>query len=291
MTREALLNASVKAYEDKQNQAYAYKFSRAITKQGYSYITIDYKTKRAITCAIHLATQKDNIEGLSAFVAQRAGTISTRQPLAHDEMVMYKDYFLFWHSYTDFNETMGQYSYEVSALPPNDRILLSKITDVYGNTSYDKVAPIPTYTILPYYADLSNEDFANGVILLECTDSKGVSITRYNPLKKSLSQQRTDEVVFTLLNMTRQQSLKFITDIQEYSLASQDFGFIELPYITDETYIDKSNAIKAIISKIYAKISYNLTSDYNDNADKIIRTVIYKCYNVDLPKEENDGKE
>lgn len=292
MTREKLLNASVKAFQDTLNPAYAYQYKIVNTADGYSYISIDYKTKRAITCAIHLATTKEIFE-YGGIISQTNGQLSTREALKRNEMVMYKDYFMFWQSFLEFNETMGQYMYAVRVLPPNDKVLLHKITESMGHTCYDKISIMPNYMILPNHADLNDEDFTGGVILLECETSKSINGVNYNPNAKVLQQQREDEVVFTLLNMSRQKCLKFIRDLQEYSLYAQSFGFITLPHIVDETYIDNSSAVKSFISKVYAKISYNLTSNYTDAvADKIIRNALYKCYNIDdMELENGENKE
>lgn len=291
MTREKLLNASVKAFQDKLNPAYAYQYKIVNTADGYSYISIDYKTKRAITCAIHLATNKEIFE-YGGIIAQTNGQLSTREALQRNEMVMYKDYFMFWSGFVEYNETMGQYMYSVRVLPPNDKALLHKITESVGHTCYDKISTIPQYMILPNHADLNGEDFTGGVILLECEADKSINGLHYNSLAQLLQQQRQDNVIFTLLNMTRQQCMRFIRDLQDYSLNAQEFGFIELPHIADETYIDESNGIKSLISKIYAKISYNLASNFVDaEADRIIRTAIYKCKNFDMELNDAETKE
>lgn len=287
MTREKLLKASVRSFQDTLNPAYAYQYKIVNTAQGYSYIAIDYKTKRSIVCAIHLATSKEIFEA-GGIIAQTEGQLSTRDALKRNEMVIYKDYFIFWNSFNEYNETMRQYMYDVRVLPPNDKILLHKLNKIVGNTCYDKIAAIPNYAILPNHADITSDDFTSGLLLLECKFSEAITPTMYNRNGK-LSQQRVDEVIFTAFNLTRAQGLKFMKDLQDYSLSSKEFGFIELPYIADETYIDKSNAIKSLIAKIYAKISYNLIdADSDDGGEKIIRNVIYRCFNLDYLKDPVD---
>lgn len=289
MTREKLLSASVKSYQDKENKAHAYMYKVVNTADGYSYIAIDYKTKREITCAIHLGTDKETFQ-FGGVIPNTFGVLSTRDKLHNNEVVSYKDYLLFWQSFVQFNETMGQYSYDVRVLPPNDKILLSKMTQAYSNTCFDKISPMPNYTLLPNHADLRDEVFKDETILMECSSNRSFNPVTADPFKKVFSQQRVDDVIFTLYNMPRQKAMKFMVDLQEFSLSSQDFGFIELPYIVDETYINEFNATKSLISKIYTKISYNLTSNYEADGSKFIRTILYKCHNIDY-LEKTDGKE
>lgn len=281
MTKEALLKASIAEFRDKTNNAIAYKFKRVYTKQGYAYLVIDKARGKKISCAIHIDTIKHESSN-KGITPSSSGFLSTRTELALDEVVIYKDFYIFPTQYRDYNETMKQWGYSCNTIP-NDLVkALDELTQIYGASCYDKISNLPNWEILPHFDTLIAEDYSEGVVLLKIENSESKSIPKAR--NKKIKQLKQDDIVFTCINKDRNAVLKLVKDLQDYSLSSANFGIISTPTLIDfdEVFIEAS--LKSIISQVRVRISYNLETEI-DSTDRAISKVFYKIMEV-----SRDGK-
>lgn len=269
MTREFLLKASIAEFKDTKNNAEVYTFERFVTSTGYTYLKVDIESKKCISCAIHIDTEKDELYGIQE-VAK--GFLSTRVKINNNQFVKYKNFYLFINSNSEYNETMQQYGYRVDLLTNDKLRLLSEINEEFGNTCYDKVSTIPGYSIMPFYS--YQGDFTQGVILFKIEESKSITMVRQH-LKK-LSQLREDKVSFQLVNLPRDKVFLFSRDLQEFSLSSNNFGIVSTLEIKDNEEYDKASQLKSLASSVETAISYTIEVEADSLSDRTIRHAFYE---------------
>lgn len=271
MTKAFLLNASIKEFEDFENNAELYNYKQVLTKQGFSYVLVDLCSKEKISCAIHLNVEKSHENEVGRQVL-REGFLSTRQQIGLEQLVKYKGFFIFISRYADYNQTMKQYGYDVIVLSADNLILTGELDKTYGFSSYDLVSFMPDWKILPYYYPIV--DYSEGVVLLEIVESESLSIPKES--NKHISQLRKDVVKFTLVNLDRKDSMRFVRDLQEYSLSSRNFGIVSTPSVQEIKRTESATGLMSLIISVDVELSYNITIFDETLTNKKIKTAIYK---------------
>lgn len=282
MTRETLLKSAIKDYKDFKNQVKAIPYKRFVDKGGYCFIIKQNHNAFNLNCAIHISTEWAQNEYLGNIRSVDISLIS-RQRLTTDLLIEYEDLIIFVKSYDAYNETMGQFEYKGSAIKANDFILLKEPNTLYGSSVYEKLLSFDKYKIVPKYLSLNEWD--KDYILVDIESLNTFTLTTPHFVNNTLSQMKSDKVIFYLANVSREKLLNFQNDLIEYSLNFGEFGFLSNPILRDEKNLDSNAVTQSIISSVECELSYNLEVSLNNDENKLINDICYQVKNYEI---END---
>lgn len=273
MTREALLKSAIKDYQDKTEAAKLYPYKRIVDKSGHTFIVKGKKAKN-IVCAIHIAVDWNISENLGN-LREIEVEVSSREKLDSSSLIEYKDLIIFLKAYRDYNETMQQYGYIGTALHANDLIFLKEASETYSTSVYEKLDEMPGYEFVPKF--LSKEFWDDDKILVDVEDNDTFNLVSesFETGSSELWQMKSNKVIFSIVNKSRDFIMKFQKALEDYSINYQTFGFLSTPIVRDIKNIDSNALTNSLVTEIEIDLCYNIGTETNLGS-KFIKTIIYE---------------
>ena len=285
--REKLLKAAIREFEDFSNEALLVPFERVVNKQGFTYLVLDKAKAKRIHCAIHFNREYVVTEEIGRLHTSTNIDVSTREQLdIQNNLIIYrnqdvknvntqggqekakferKDMFIFAKSFDGYNETMQQYLYSCEALTCDKEGVLHELTDIYGHSSFDIFSELEGHTIIPFYANV--EPFVDKCAILRINPDEQETLSLKRVVEKGVYKQlMKDSVQFTLLHYTRAQAMKFLSDLEDFSLNQQKFGFVSTPKISEFEDLQESAGVRGFALKVEFDCCYSLVA-YDESAD------------------------
>lgn len=302
MTREFLLRAGITEFRDFNNKVLSIPFKRIYTDQGYSYLVLDRVNAKEIECAIHFGREYTITEEIgrlhtssldfstrekvdipnTLFVYKKMetsnnGNVKHLKQSCKDFTITDDDLIFFAKSYDGYNETMKQFMYSAEALTTDKRGLIEPLHDIYGYTSFDILSKLPNYDILPSYV-FAEDKFAKGLILLNIESSEPLSMIDFSSISKDYCQTIFEDVSFNLIHISRKDTMKFVSDLCNYSLSSRKFGIVgSMPKIEEFPDLQEAAALRGQAVKVSLRVCYPMKmSDLDKIDDKQIKEVVWK---------------
>lgn len=276
MTREALLGASVKEFEDRKNNAWFIPCRRIGTKSGYEYLLKQEDKKRKISCAIHFNRSFESSEVIGKFENNEV-SINTREELGFDGIVEYKDFVIGIVSQGNYNETMKQYHYRcVGGFTPITRKFLvtseEEIEEDLGVNSYEVILTSwgKDYPIFPAHLNAGSKV---KYITVEVENEDALNPVR--DLEGRTTLHQIDRVSLHFVNFTKTECLRHLDYIQSLSKKpNSNFGFVDTFKLSSATVYQISFDWKSLAYKAECRINYYLSSSDIIEVNKIKEVIL-----------------
>lgn len=280
MTREALLKASIQEYEDFENNTIVYPAKRILTKSGFQYLIKNTEEAKKISCAIHYTRSFDTSESIGRYENQEI-SLNTREQIDFLSVLEYKGFLIALTSKGEYNETMKHFHYNgVGAFTPiSKQFFITTEAEVEENIGVNSMPfLLELQNEVPYYPSFFQvEDDVKKYVMVDAENAEDLAPVRLN-YKGDYEQPKTDEIILTFVNFTRDECLKEISRIQKISVSPYaKFGFLStFNLVTADTYQISFNW-KSLTYRAKAKINYCLMSSKEKRETiKKIKEVIFK---------------
>lgn len=279
MTREALLKASIKEFEDNIKNANVYKCKRIYTDSGYVYLIKDKHTKKSISCAIHWNASFEVNENIGKYESNDV-SINTREKLDFDCIIEYNDLLIALTSQDDYNATMGQWHYFGTAAfsPISDRFFITSEEEIelnIGINSLSYLLPLDLgFPLVPSYYSAQNK---KQYIMIDIEES--ISLTPVYQKGDELVQYKQDSVRFAFVNLDTYEAMSCIKKLQDYSLQPDVYGFAlnDNLNLRDENVYQKSFNWKSLTYVSDFKINYYLKAK-TPEIQMVIKQALFSAF-------------
>lgn len=277
MTKQDLLAASIKEFQDNKNNAVFWDCKRVVTKSGYCYI-IKQKS-RNISCAIHYNRSFETDEAIGKY-ENNDFTINTREELDYHGLLEYKGMHFAIASAGNYNETMAQYHYQGSGAfkPISDKFLIVDEAEIDNSLGIDSVPIFMSFgemleiPVLPAYFEAT---YFHAEYILVSVDFNA-SLTPISYSQGMLEQRKVDNITLTFVNFNAERAMDVLKKLQDFSVGPDTtFGFLTLPDLKERTIHQKSFDWKALSYTSEFQINYVLQAKSYEN-QAIIKQVFFK---------------
>ena len=283
MTPSQILHTAVKTFS---SPAQLVPYERFLTKQGISYIVADYENARPFECAVHIDRNTRVLYGKQTYFNV---DIDSMLPIEFDtHFVDYDSHKIFIRGYEGYNKQTQHYRY-LAGIPTSDKHrLLSELSGVWGNSCFDIISQMP-YTILPPQVDTTS--LVGNAIVMEIDSQETAEMLKddLENITENYYTRQIESLRFVLLGFTRFDGLKFAKSLQDFSISSGKFGFIELPQVKEINDTDYSAGLKSVLTEVTCRVNYILYAEGEEQkANKIITKAYFKMKaiggNLDAPQ-------
>lgn len=279
MTREALLKASIREFEDFKNNCQVWEVDRHFTDTGYCYMI--KKNPKEISAAIHYNASFETDDSVGKYENNDVA-INTREQLPFDSILTYKDLTFAIASMGNYNETMGQWHYAAQSAfkPISDEFLITDEAEINQKIGCNSLGIIMAldfeYPLVPsYYAATDKKSY----VMLSVTSSEG--ITPIITTDDYVYQRKRDTLKVSFVNIDTKGALYFLRQLQEYSLMpNTEFGINSIGTLADENLYQKSFNWKSLTYSVDIDLNYLLKTD--GIIDKRFSEILYKSIIVAL---------
>lgn len=292
MTKQDLLKASIREFEDKKNNALLWKCKRVFTTSGYAYLV--KQTSTPISCAFHFAKTFETSEEIGKYENVEIA-LNTRQQIPFDDCVITyapeglgEELCVALLSQGNYNETMGQWHYRgVGTFGViSHRFLVadeSEISDNLGVNSMQIILELQAdYPYVPSYfeaksekqyvmVDVEEQGVMGGILAPQiATSADGTQ-------KQKLTQWKRDAVKLTFVNFTRDEALKELNRVMQSSLSKEtQFGFCTTPNLSNKYLYQMAFNWKSLTYISEFEINYLLRESASETAKRVLQ-IIYKA--------------
>lgn len=234
MTREALLKASIKEFEDSSDNALVWTCRRLFNNSGYCYII--KQESHPFSCALHYNISFDTSEEIGKY-SNIEVAINTREQIPFESLIEYKGMHFAITSQGNYNETMKQWHYRgVGSFDPIfNQFLIFSEDEIDSNLGVNSMAILlglqKDYPFVPsYFEAQSVKKYV--MIDVERGENLGGSIK----LKvDKLALHLSDNVKLTFVNFTRDECIAELFRIQQASLMPDSkFGLMSSPTLENK---------------------------------------------------------
>lgn len=280
MTREALLRSSITEFEDKVQNCLVWDIERVYTSTGFCYII--KKDSSSISAALHYDMRMEQAEFVGRYETNTI-QITTRTELPKDCIITYKGLTIAINEMGYYNETMGQWHYVGNDIikPISDEFLITdrgEISHEIGVNSYKILSQLEfDYPIVPsFYAPLETQ---KSYVVLDISGGEG--ITPIFERDNKLWQYKNDRIRLSFVNIETPMALKFLKDLQDYSLSpNHAFGINSINTLVDETLYQRSFNWRALTYTMEVVVNYYLEG--YTNAPQLITDIDYEQFVTNL---------
>lgn len=259
MTKEYLLNASKKEFEDKEENALLWKCKRIYTSSGYAYLV--KQTSKKISCAIHFARNFDTSEEIGKYENIEV-VLNTFEEIPFDDAVIeYKGFVVAMLSQRNYNAEMKMFHY-------NGVGSFESISKMFFVTSEDEISENLGVNSMQIFCELKKDypivpsyfkaDSVKKFIMCDVEESnEGLNTAIFKNAAGELVSRKSDNVKLTFVNFTRDEAMAEMARIQEESLKpSTSFGILTPPklenkYMYQLAFSWKSNTYIATFTAFY----------------------------------------
>ena len=259
MTKEYLLNASKREFEDKKENAVLWKCKRIYTSSGYAYLV--KQTSKKISCAIHFARNFDTSEEIGKYENIEV-VLNTFEEIPFDDAVIeYKGFVVAMLSQRNYNEEMRMFHYNgVGSFESISKMFFvtseDEISENLGVNSMQIFCSLKKdYPIVPSYF---KADSVKKFIMCDVEESnEGLNSTIFKNEEGNFVSRKSDSVKLTFVNFTRDEAMAELHRIQEESLNPETtFGILTPPklenkYMYQLAFSWKSNTYIATFLAFY----------------------------------------
>lgn len=236
MTKQDLLRASIKEFEDFKENALLWKCKRVFTASGYAYLI--KQSSEPISCAFHFAKNFETSEEIGKYENVEI-TLNTRKEIGFDDSIItYKDLTVALLTQGNYNETMAQWHYHGvgSFSPISNKFLITDESEIEENLGVNSMEIMlnlqKDYPMVPSYFEAKSE---KKYIMVD-VEEQGVMSGVLNFNSGGILQLwKKDAVKLTFVNFNRDEALKEINRIQNASLDKDtNFGFCSTPDLSNK---------------------------------------------------------